>query len=230
MSVLRKIPAAVVQRLPQYLAFVRDCRTANGQYVRSEDIAYALGLTPSTVRQDFTHLDFSDGRKRGYDIAEIERGLTRVLDVDKEKRVVIAGAGNLGRALALHGNLGTYGFHVRGIVDIDPKIVGKSIGKFVVQNIKYVANIIREERIEIGVIAVPAKSAQNVADRLILGGVRGLLNLAFTRIVAPRRVPVCNVRIVSGLLVLSAAMTKWRRSPCDAFMNVPNNVRSAGGR
>lgn len=208
MSVSGKIPDAVVQRLPQYLAFVRDCGTTNGQYVYSEEIASALGLTPSTVRQDFTHLDFSGGRKRGYDIDEMERGLTRVLDIDNDKRVVIAGAGKLGRVLALHGNLGAYGFHVRGIVDSNPKVIGKGIGNFVVQNIKYVANIVRDKRIDIGVIAVPAKSAQNVADRLILGGVRGLLNLAFTRVIVPRKVRVVHVRIISGLLLLSHVMNE----------------------
>lgn len=208
MSVSKKIPAVVVQRLPQYLAFVRDWGIANGKYVSSEDIASGLGLTPSTVRQDFTHLDFSDGKRRGYDIDEINRELIRVLDMDNDKRVVIAGAGNLGRALALHGNLGTYGFHVRGIVDINPKVIGERFGKFVVQNIKYVAKIVRDERIDIGVIAVPAKSAQNVADRLILGGVRGLLNLAFTRVVVPKKVRVIDVRIISGLLLLSHIMNE----------------------
>lgn len=208
MSVLRKIPDAVVQRLPQYLAFVRDWGTASGKYVRSEDIASALGLTSSTVRQDFTHLNFSGGMKRGYDIEEMERGLTCILNIGNEKRVVIAGAGNLGRALALHGNLDAYGFHVRGIVDINPKVIGESIGNFVVQNIKYAANIIRDEGIDIGVIAVPARSAQNVADRLILGGVRGLLNLAFTRVVAPKQVRVIDVRIISGLLLLSHIMNE----------------------
>lgn len=210
MTAARKtIPPAVIQRLPHYLSYLREQKRQNAdnaQYLYSHEIAYALGLTPSTVRQDFTYLDFFGRAHRGYRIDRTERVLSDVLDMQNEKRVVIVGGGNLGRALALHGNLGRYGFHVRGIVDVDSKIIGENVGDLTVQSMDNLVDVVQKERIDIGVIAVPANSAQHAADRLILAGIRGILNLAFTRVVSPRRVPVVDGRIVSSLLLLSHAM------------------------
>ena len=132
--------------------------------------------------------------------------LSNVLDIENEKRVVIVGGGNVGRVLALYENLGTYGFQVRGIVAVNPKIVGTGVGHLTMQSVDNLVDIVQKERIDIGVIAVPAHSAQHAADILILAGIRGILNLAFTRVVSPRRVPVVDRCFVSSLLMLSRAM------------------------
>lgn len=208
----KEIPLAVVQRLPHYLCYARERKKEGLQYVFSQEIARDLGLTPSTVRQDFTHLKILGVAKRGYDIDGLERVFSHALDMDKEKRVVIVGAGNLGRALALHGNLGRYDFHVRAIVDVNPKVIGDNIGNLTVQSMECLVDIVRDERIDIGVIAVPAPSAQEVADRLIMAGVRGILNLAFTRVITPRRVRSVDGRIVSSLLLLSCTMADQSQS------------------
>ena len=201
------IPPAVVQRLPQYLAYVRTQRVQEmAEWVSSDEIARGLGLTTSTVRQDFSHLDFRGISKRGYEIDSVERVLIEVLNMSTEKRLVIIGAGNLGRALAHHGNLGKQGFHMRGIFDIDPNVIGTEIGSLKVRDMDELMAFVRDERIDIGVIAVPAESAQNAADRLILAGVKGLMNLAFTRVLSPKRVPVVDGRLVSSLLLLSCKM------------------------
>jgi redox-sensing transcriptional repressor len=205
----KAIPAPVIQRLPQYLSYVRDYRNDNGDgaaNLRSHDIARALGLTTSTVRQDFTHLDFYGVSQHGYDVALMEKVLARVLGLDSKKNLVIIGAGNMGRALAANGNFGKYGFCVRGIFDIDPDVIGDEVGDFKVQHVDQLAEFVAASEIDIGVIAVPSKAAQSAADRLVLSGVRGFLNLAFTRVVAPRNVTVVDGRIVSSMLQLSCMM------------------------
>ena len=200
------IPPAVIQRLPQYLSYVWEQKKKDARYVLSQEIAYALGLTSSTVRQDFTHLDVLSGGKLGYETDSLERILLQVLDMEKEKHVVIIGAGHLGRALALHGNLGRHGFQVRGILDIDSKVIGENVGSLTVQSMESLVDVVRDERVDIGIIAVPAPSAQEATDRLILAGVCGVLNLAPTHVVVPRGARVVDVRVVSSLLQLSCAM------------------------
>lgn len=210
MATSKKIPPAVIERLALYVSYLREYKKQAGRktrYVSSGVIARDLGLTPSTVRQDFTHLDFAGISRRGYDADRMERVLTNVLNMDQDKRLVIVGAGNLGRALALHGNLGKYGFHVKAIVDADRKTVGTQAGPLTVQGVDRLANVVRKERIDIGVIAVPSASAQQVADQLIKAGVRGILNLAFTRVIVPKRVHVVDGRIVQSLLLLSCSMS-----------------------
>jgi len=207
-SMSRDVSPAVIERVPQYLWCVRSHRDRGRDYVNSTEIARVLGLTASTVRQDFSHLGLTGTSKLGYDTHSLNEALTKLLDIHREKRVVIVGAGNLGRALALHGNFTRYGFFVTAIVDTNPDIIGKKVGDLTVHPMKDILNIVQQEKLDIGIIAVPAESAQKVADHLILTGIKGLLNMAFTRIVAPANVTVVNARIVSDLLRLSFRMAE----------------------
>jgi len=173
------------------------------KWISSQDIADTLGLTSSTVRQDLSYLDFSGVSKRGYETCGLEKVLAEVLGADVPWKMVVVGAGNLGKALALHEEFSRRGFTIIGIFDADVKKIGKKVGNLTVLNTREIPSVVAGEKVDIGVIAVPASAAQAVADMLIMSGVKGLLNLALTHIVAPRHVPVIDSRVVSSLLELS---------------------------
>lgn len=201
-----EIPASVVRRFPRYYAHVQRRRRDGAEWVSSQDLAEALGLTSSTVRQDLSHVDFSGISKRGYSTAGLEQVLAHVLGADQELRVVIVGAGNIGRALALHGEFSGKGFRIVGIFDNSPRLVGRAVGALTVQHMKELASAVKDRRADIGIIAVPAESAQAVADQLVLSNIRGLLNLAHVHLLVPRRVSVVDTRIVASLQELSYAI------------------------
>ena len=205
-----EIPASVVRRFPRYYAHVQRRRRDGAEWVSSQDLAEALGLTSSTVRQDLSHVDFSGISKRGYSTAGLEQVLAQVLGADQELRVVIVGAGNIGRALALHGEFSGKGFRIVGIFDNSPRLVGRVVGALTVQHMKELAAAVKDRRADIGIIAVPAESAQAVADQLVLSNIRGLLNLAHVHLLVPRRVSVVDTRIVASLQELSYAIRSNR--------------------
>ena len=198
------MPHPVLQRMPQYLWYVKEQIAQGAEFASSQELAYALGLTSSCVRQDFRHLKLTGISKRGYEVADLDRVLSVLLGVNVSKPVLIVGAGNLGRALAMHGGLRRYGFNVCAIFDSDPALKGQRVGRLSVQGMRNLVRVVEAKNINIGVIAVPADSAQHVADRLVLAGVRRVLNLALTRVVVPKRVRLVDSRIVSSLMVLSA--------------------------
>lgn len=198
------MPRPVLQRLPQYLWCVREQEEQGAEFVSSQEIAYSLGITPSCVRQDFTHLKARGISKKGYRVTHLDEVLTKCLGADREKRVAIIGAGHLGQSLVRHGALARYGFRVCAILDVSKRVIGRKAGHLTVKSMNDLPDVVRDEKIEIGVIAVPAESAQKVADLLILCGVNGLLNLALTRTAAPRGVHLVNSRIVADLLMLSS--------------------------
>lgn len=206
----KAIPPSVIKRLTKYLAYVQRLCAEEVEWVSSLELAETLGLTSSTVRQDLSHLDFSGTSKRGYETVGLVKVLTGVLGVDTEWRMVVVGAGNLGRALAMHEEFPRRGFHICGIFDSDEKVVGRKLGKLRVRDVHELAEVISSEKADIGVIAVPARAAQSVADLLIASGVKGLLNLALTHVVAPKHVSVVDSRIVASLLELAHAI-KFRR-------------------
>ena len=202
----RVIPPLVIRRLTKYLAHVQVLCEERVEWVSSQELASTLGLTSSTVRQDLSYVEFSGISKRGYRTDGLQSELTQVLGVDKPWKMVVVGAGNLGRALAMHGEFPRRGFNICGIFDNDRRIVGRKVGRLTVQPDTELGPFVAREGIDIGVMAVPAAAAQDVADLLVRSGVRGLLNLALTHLRVPPHVCVIDSRIVASLVELSHAL------------------------
>jgi redox-sensing transcriptional repressor len=200
------MPQSVLRRLTKYLAYAQMMYARGAEWVSSQEIGDALGMTSSTVRQDLTHLDFSGTSKKGYATGGLKAALDDVLGADAVWSMIVVGAGNLGSALALHEEFGRRGFLLHGIFDTDPRKIGRKFGDFQVQSLDDLPSFVGEKKVDIGIIAVPPAAAQRVADLMIASGIRGLLNLTFSHIVAPRRVSVVDARIVASLQELAHAI------------------------
>jgi redox-sensing transcriptional repressor len=210
------IPRSVVRRFPQYLLHMQRLRQKGSAWVSSTDIAAALGMTPSTVRQDLIHIEYSGVAKRGYSISDLETALAQALGADREFRMLLVGAGHLGRALIQHGEISRQRFVMVAAFDRDRRIIGSTIGGITVKSMDDLAPTVSREGVEIGVIAVPSDAAQSVADLLVVSGIKGLLNLAAVPLAVPTRVPVVDARIVTSLQVLAYEMKIQARLPTDA--------------
>ena len=197
------IPNPVIRRLPKYLVHVQELRDEGVEWASSQDIADALGLTSSTVRQDLSHMDLKGISKKGYEIVQLEAVLRQVLGADMMHRMVIIGAGNLGRALAAHGDFGRRGFEICGLFDQDESLKGLSVGGLNVKTMPELAREAEKKRIDIGVIAVPTQAAQLVADQLVEAGVPAILNLAYKHIQVPEGVTVVDARLMESLQELA---------------------------
>jgi redox-sensing transcriptional repressor len=199
----KSIPASVVSRLTRYLAHVQSLQDRGAEWVSSQGLGDALGLTPSTVRQDLSHVDFSGISKRGYETAGLERVLSHLLGADKQWRAIVVGAGNLGRALVLHEEFERRGFEICAVFDSDRRKAGHRLGRHIVLEMDALEDTVRKGHVDIGIIAVPAAAAQDVAERLVKAGVKGLLNLALTHISVTERVAVVDSRVVASLQELT---------------------------
>jgi redox-sensing transcriptional repressor len=200
------VPIPVLRRLSHYLQYVRMQMEQGREWVSSLELAEALEVTSSTVRQDLSWLDISGTAKRGYRTDGLEDAIVTLVGRDKNSNILIVGAGNLGRALALHGELLRQGFAVCGLFDSNPGLAGMKVGKLVVQHTKDLPRFVREKNIEIGVIAVPARSAQAVTDELVSAGIYGLLNMSCAHVRTPKDVTVVEARMFSSLSLLSYAI------------------------
>lgn len=197
------IPNPVIRRLPKYLVHVQELRDEGVEWASSQEIADALGLTSSTVRQDLSHMDLKGISKKGYEIVQLEAVLRQILGADKLHRMVIVGAGNLGRALAAHGDFGRRGFEICGLFDQDEGLIGTSVGSIHVKPMSELNVEAAKKRIDIGVIAVPTQAAQIVAEQLVAAGVPAILNLAYKHIQVPDGVTVVDARLMESLQELA---------------------------
>jgi redox-sensing transcriptional repressor len=196
-------PRAVVRRMVQYLVYLEEKQKGDDEWVSSQEIAEALDLTSATVRRDLLHLDFSGTASRGYEIGTLRSRLSAFLGLAVKWKVAIIGAGNLGKALALHSAWPRRGFKICAIFDKDRRKVGTRVGGITVQHVDELPAAIRTAGLQIAVLAVPADAAQSVADIAIVSGIRGILNLALTHIVAPPHVCVFNGRLEANMIALA---------------------------
>ena len=188
--------------MPRYLRLLDDLRESQTT-VSSGELADFAGVNPANVRRDLSDLGFQGTRGVGYSVGDLRSRIRRELGIDGRRRVAIVGAGNLGTALARYSGLAQRGFDVVAVYDVDPDRVGQPVGKLNVTDASSIATDCRDGMFEMAILAVPAGSAQRVADQLVDAGVSSILNFAPVRIVVPEAVPVRQVDLSTELQILS---------------------------
>jgi redox-sensing transcriptional repressor len=199
----RSIPEATVGRLPVYLRALVEMAEAGATTVSSEMLAEAAGVNSAKVRKDLSYLGSYGTRGVGYDVAYLIHQVRRELGLTQHWPVLIAGAGNLGHALANYKGFLERGFRIVALVDVAKEKVGEQIGSMTVEHIDGLAAIVRREDVAIGVICTPAGPAQEVADRMVDAGIRSILNFAPAVITVPESVSVRKVDLSIELQILA---------------------------
>jgi len=200
--VKQSVPAATVSRLPIYLRCLKDL-SATQETCSSEELAQIAGVNSAQVRKDLSFLGSQGTRGVGYDVEELRRQLRTALGLDTEYAVAIVGAGNLGSALSNYDGFGTWGFEVVALFDTDPTKVGSEVGGHEVLPIDQLETVVTQRSVAIGIVATPAGSAQEVADRLVGAGVRSILNFAPTVLQVDQGVEVRRVDLSTELQILT---------------------------
>jgi redox-sensing transcriptional repressor len=180
-----RVPRAVIQRISYYLRQLERLRQEGVGTTSSAALGEAIGASDAQVRKDLACFGQFGRRGVGYDVAGLIGALRKILTVDREWRVVVVGAGNLGRALSTHRVFHERGFRIVAVFDKDPRKEGSECAGHKVRPMWDLDRTVRELEIRVGMIAVPAPSAQSVADQLVAAGVRGLLNFAPCRLEVP---------------------------------------------
>lgn len=198
-----RIPEATVARLPRYLQALVAAADADLPTMSSSALAGTSGVNAAIVRKDLSHIGAVGTRGVGYDVDELVAEISRVLGLNVDQSAVIVGLGNLGRALAAYGGFRRRGFRVVALLDADPATIGQRIGDAEVESIDGLEDIVGERDVSLAVLAVPAGSAQPVADRLVASGVTALLNFAPVHLDVPDDVVVRNVDLSTELQILS---------------------------
>lgn len=197
----REIPDATVNRLPVYLRVLNERAAVGQERISSEALAEQAGVSSAKLRKDLSALGSYGVRGVGYDIVSLADHVAGALGLEREWSVAIVGMGNLGRALATYGGIGVKGFDIKWLIDDDPRVVGTDVGGRVIVPFE----ALRPEPGEgvIGIIATPATAAQQVADRLVVAGVRSILNFAPTVLTVPADVQVRGVDMAGELQILA---------------------------
>jgi redox-sensing transcriptional repressor len=177
--------------------------------VSSQGLARQSGVTPAQVRKDLSYFGNFGKRGLGYNVARLRREIRLILGLNRRWRVALVGAGNLGSALFAYKEFRRQGFDIVAVFDIGADRVGQRWRDLTIQHVDRLREESKRLSIDMGVIAVPARAAQGVADRLAAAGIRGVLNFAHRKIFVPAGVVLRTVNLAIELESLAFA-TKAR--------------------
>jgi len=197
------IPEATVARLPLYLRCLFVMAKQGVATLSSEQLAEKAGVNAAKVRKDLSHLGCYGTRGVGYDVEFLSFGIRRELGLTQDWPVAIAGAGNLGQALAGYAGFGARGFRLVAVFDVDAGKVGQRVGGVEVHPARDLRRVSAERGVAIGIVCTPPGVAQDVADAFVAAGVSSILSFAPTVLDVPEGVAVRSVDLSMELQILS---------------------------
>ncbi len=206
-----------IVRLSKYKRLLQKLKSLGLVKVFSNNLGDAIGVSPALVRKDFSLISLPGNKRGGYNIETVIAQLNNVLGEESPHRVVLAGCGKIGRALMEYKEFAKDGIEIVAGFDIDPEAV-RSASRVPVHAVSQMIDFVRENRIKIGIIAVPDSAAGQVMDLMLQGGIRGVLNFAPVEL---KSTPGCscvvqNVNIgleIENLLYLVNHMEHTGESP-----------------
>jgi len=197
------IPAATIERLPLYYRCLDKLSMfEETEVVSSKDLGGRLDIPSTQVRKDLSYYGEFGRRGVGYNVKELKKSIGKILGVDKKWPAVLIGAGNLGRALINYGGFSKMGLKITDIFDNDLNKIGNRVGTIKVKSINDLEETINEKDINLGIVTVPADSAQEVVDKLVDYGIKAIWNFSPTRLYVPDDIFVRNEDLAVGIVSL----------------------------
>ncbi len=188
-----------IGRLSLYRRILRELLESGRSQVFSHELATLAGCTPAQVRRDIMNLGVLGTPAKGYDVENLISGIGTVLDADEMQKVALAGVGNLGRAILAYFFARNPRFAVVAAFDVDPGKVNRVIHGCRCYPAEDLVQVVAQENVRVGIIAVPANEAQRVADAFCEAGVSGLMNFAPVRVRVPLGVYVEHLDVMTSL-------------------------------
>lgn len=196
----KKIPEKVINRLTLYHYILQDYLNSGEKYISSAQVSSLLNIDDSQVRKDISILDNSGKSRIGYDVAELKTSIEKTLGFSKTKKAFIIGAGNLGMALAKYDNFANYGLNIIALFDNDRAKIGSTVNGRLVLDIKKLANLARKNNVDIAILTVPAKYAQQIANLIVDADIKYIWNFTPTVLCVPQNIQVWNENLMGSLL------------------------------
>lgn len=172
------VSLSVVRRLPRYHRFLKELLASGTVRISSGDLSAKMGLTASQIRQDLNCFGGFGQQGYGYNVKDLYEEIGKILGFDKRRKAVLLGAGNLGRAIALHMDFSSRGFELLAIFDSNPALVGMDVGGVTVSDCANLEAFCRMIRPDVAILCIPKEAARSLAGTLVDCGIRGFWNFS----------------------------------------------------
>ena len=206
-----KISNAVIKRLPRYRRYLIELKKKGVEKISSKEFSNLIGYTASQIRQDLNNFGGFGQQGYGYSVDGLYEEISAILGLNKEYRMVIMGAGNLGQAIAKDTRFYKEGFKVCGVFEVKKELIGTTLDGIEIMDYENIVEFVEKEKIDIGIICVNRDSAQEVADKLSFAGVHGIWNFAPVDIEVPKHIALEDVHLSDSLHSLAYHMNDMKK-------------------
>jgi redox-sensing transcriptional repressor len=185
-----RLSLGVAARLSRYLQVLTQARKMGKDTISSQELSDYTHINSTQIRRDLSGFGKFGKRGVGYNVDSLVREIRKILRTAGQHNIALFGAGNLGQAIASSDIFTDHGFRIVAMFDVDPQVIGGRVGGLVVRSFDDIDTIVDEEQVVVGVLAVPAGAAQEVADRLVRAGVKIIFNYSEQLLQVPPDVTV----------------------------------------
>ncbi|MFW6074669.1 MAG: redox-sensing transcriptional repressor Rex [Chloroflexota bacterium] len=219
----RLIPDIVIRRLPIYARSLRHLLHSGIATVSSDELAERIGVTAAQIRRDLSYFGRFGKQGKGYDVATLIDEIHGILNLDRRWDIALVGFGHLGRAIADYPGFAASSFRIVAIFDRSPDLIGaKNAFGVPVQPQTELVSTVQKLGIKVGIVAVPAATAQDVANDLIAGGVGAILNYAPVTLRVPDEIRVRDIDPISALQSMTYYLDNNKTEPDSEWSHAAN--------
>ena len=199
----KEISKAVISRLPRYYRYLGELLEEGVERISSNDLSIRMKVTASQIRQDLNNFGGFGQQGYGYNVKYLYSEIARILGIDRQHNLIIIGAGNLGQAIANYANFEKRGFMIKGMFDINPRLIGLVVRGIEIRGVDDLEQFIKDNDVQMAALTIPKTKAPELADRLVNAGIKGIWNFAHLDLNVPDDVVVENVHLSESLMRLS---------------------------
>jgi redox-sensing transcriptional repressor len=185
-----RLSLGVAARLSRYLQVLTQARKMGRETISSQELSEYTHINPTQIRRDLSGFGKFGKRGVGYNVESLVGEIRKILRTSGQHNIALFGAGNLGQAIASSDIFADHGFQIVAMFDVDSEVVGTEVGGLRVRDFDEIGEVVAEQEIVVGVLAVPAAAAQVVADKLVEAGVKIIFNYSEQLLQVPPEVTV----------------------------------------
>lgn len=196
---LSRLPHKTVERLSQYRKALMDYLESGKDFIFSHELGNIVHVTPVQVRRDLMLIGYSGTLRKGYDVSELIKLISKILDPSEIQNIALIGIGNLGRAIISHFNGKRSKLIIVAAFDNDPNKADHIIKCVSCYHIDNLQEIIKKENVMMAILTVPPEVAPHIAEALVFAGIKGIINFTGTPLKVPHNVYLEEYDIITSI-------------------------------
>jgi redox-sensing transcriptional repressor len=185
-----RLSLGVAARLARYLQVLTKAKKEGKETISSQELSAFTQVNSTQIRRDLSGFGKFGKRGVGYNVDGLVSQIRKILRTAGQHNIALFGAGHLGRAIASSDVFADHGFRVVAIFDSDPEKIGTKVGALEIRDAANLKQVIEDEDIVVGVLAVPSAAAQGLAELLVKAGVKIIFNYSEALVRVPPEVTV----------------------------------------